>query len=115
MSQATRLLTQLHNGPVHSLYARREMRIGNPSQRVLELRDQGHNITAVFQRERPGGPVGVLYVLEREQVVVCGGALDSPKGRDPEVHDGDDAPVAHESLFDLLGRPTSHDPYSAAA
>ncbi len=68
MNQCEKLLRALREaGPVgwHSLDCRSKLFIGNPSQRVIELEEQGHLISVTRER-LPGRAVGVRYRLERE-------------------------------------------------
>ena len=46
MSDRERILKALRGGPVTSIQMRTQGLTGNPSQRIAELRDRGHNIRA---------------------------------------------------------------------
>lgn len=72
-----RVLARLRRGPVHSTEIRRSGLSGNPSQRIAELRDLGHHITAESKpwkdangKRRPG----TLYTL----------TLDPERGSDTQ-------------------------------
>lgn len=65
-TQAEQVLAMLRKAGAHGVHTfelRREF-IGNPSQRIAELRDRGHGIR-VSERERlHGRSLGVRYFLE---------------------------------------------------
>ena len=62
--QQSVMLNRLRQGPLHSLDARRELGIGDPSKRVCELRDFGFYITA--RTEKRGKVNGKTYTLRSE-------------------------------------------------
>ncbi len=68
-AQRARLLAALRKGPVTTLEARREPDILHPAMRVLELREQGHDIQTVWTRQETYGGVRhrvARYVLNRK-------------------------------------------------
>ena len=68
-SDKDRILSLLkREGSVDSFRLRREGYSGNPSQRIRELKDAGHNITSE-RFTRPDGRAGSIYRLRKDEPV----------------------------------------------
>ncbi len=114
MTQNDRMLQALREaGPagLHSFVARRDLYIANPSQRINELRERGHHITAHAEKLH-GSAIGTRYRLVSEAPRRIGAEAARVGSSEGPVRVSEPDPP--RSLFDLP-RPSVYDPYSEAA
>lgn len=85
--QRTRVLRALADGPITTLYARRDLDVMHPGGRIMELRRDGHRIDTVWTEEATDcGKVHrvALYVLRSRAANDDGGQPEPPAPATPQ-------------------------------